>query len=94
VSVVETRQQTLPRGIEHAGVGPAPGSDLLACSNRNDTVAEDSNHLSLRLRRIDGPDMRILDDEVRGRLSLREDAERASENNNELQGTAFHFSSE
>ena len=30
VSVVESRQQTLPGGIDHAGVGPAPGIHLLA----------------------------------------------------------------
>jgi hypothetical protein len=91
VSVVESWQQTLPGGIDHAGVRPAPLSDLLTCSNRNDTVAKDGYRLSLRLRRIDSPDVGIFDDEVGGRFSLREDAERASQNDDQLQGTLLHF---
>jgi hypothetical protein len=33
----------------------------------------------------------IFDDEVGGRFSLREDAERASQKNDQLQGTLLHF---
>jgi hypothetical protein len=91
VSVVESWQQTLPGRIDHSGVGPAPSFDLPAWSNCNDTIGEYRDRLSLRLRRIDRPDMRILDDEIRGGLSLPEDAERARENNAKLQGTLLHI---
>jgi len=35
--------------------------------------------------------MRVLDDGVRGRLRLREHAQRATENDRDLQETAFHL---
>src|SRR5208283_4719046 len=94
VRVVESWQQSLPAGIDHLGMGPPPGLHLLARSNRNDTVAEDGNRFSLRTRRIHRPDMRVLDDKVRRRLSLREDAERATKDYDKLQETLLHLFSE
>jgi hypothetical protein len=72
-------------------LGPAPDIHLLACSDRYDAVAEDRHRLSLRARAIHGPNARVLDDDVRGWLCLRECAERASENDEGLQETALHF---
>jgi len=62
VSVVKARQQALPCCIDHAGVGPAPRSHLLLRSDSNDAATKHGNCLSLGTRRIDGPDVRVLDD--------------------------------
>jgi hypothetical protein len=35
--------------------------------------------------------MRVVDDKVRGRFTLREDAHRATKKNNKLQETLLHF---
>ena len=70
VCVVKARQQALPGCIDHAGVGPAPGIHLLLRSDGNDAFADDGNRLSLGERRIDGPHVRVLDDEVRGLASV------------------------
>jgi hypothetical protein len=91
VRVVESRQQALPGCVDYAGVGPAPGIHLLPRSDGNDAVAEDGNRLSLGEGRIDGPDVRVLDDEVRGRFSLREAARHASKNEGDLHETPLHF---
>jgi hypothetical protein len=91
VSVVEARQQALPGCIDYVGVGSAPGIHLLPRSDGNDPFAEDGNRLSLGARRIDGPNVRVLDDGVRSRSSLREHAQCATENDRDLQETAFHF---
>ncbi len=74
VSVVEARQEPLPARIDQASVGPAPCIHLLARSDGNNAVPENSNRLSLGSRRIDGPDAHVLDDEVGCWLGLREDA--------------------
>jgi hypothetical protein len=65
----------------------------MARSNGNDAVAENGDCLSLRVSGIDGPDPRVLDDEVSGWFRLRADTQRANQNDGELQETLHHFSS-
>jgi hypothetical protein len=63
---------------------------LLASSDGNNAVAQNGNRIGFGSRRIDRPDVRILDDEVGGGPGLPTQTNPASEKPSDREETFFH----
>src|SRR4051812_45173569 len=72
MSVVETGQKRVPVRIDDAGLRTAPARYRSVGAYCNDAVAEHCHGLSIWARRVNCPNLRVVDDEVSGGSGLRE----------------------
>ena len=70
VRVVEAGHDAAARGVDDARVGTAPAIDLIGAADIHDPIGDDRHAVGRGPRAISGPDLRVDDHEVRGRVRL------------------------